>query len=477
MNEVNLLKLPELLQAIAVFVGNSGNLSSFAQVDQFIHAAVTPRLFRSIDLDLDVVDSLALAFRNDPNRAASCRSLSFRPGRYEGGLLDDSTGQKLHKNLITIFGAISAHGLLSRLRWRSRIYRGRGMALSAEVWAAISLASSSLQELDMYIPSTEKQFWKSLTHTRFTQLRVLRLCLTDAHGWNCDHLQSMLSTLGDLEELSLEFPECCGPRGITLESTHPYLKRFSLTGCALFEAKSDFLTRHPALESLCLATEQTFWSGTASSESPLKMLRALNIDEYSLYHSPTLMDSHITHLRLRLRLHLRGSGHGDDPAVGAVCAVGRTLRCLELDIRGMFNDSLNPLPPHAIALLRRLNFAPALDELGIIIRHGLSPLPHNWSSNMLTAVVTTIGPATPLRALRFRCGQTLPEKRLHDLGPLPPRLKYMGWDIASGKSYTSLIYAIEQRQRQKMVVNTLARSETDDWMAEGVLHFMGESRT
>jgi hypothetical protein len=33
---------------------------------------------------------------------------------------------------------------------------------------------------------------------------------------------------------------------------------------------------------------------------------------------------------------------------------------------------------------------------------------------------------TPLRALRFCCNVGLAQERIHDLGPLPPQLKYIG---------------------------------------------------
>jgi hypothetical protein len=70
MSVMNRMKVPELLQEIAAFVENSRDLSAFAQVDRFTHAVVTPCIFRNIELRLDFVDSLAVAFRNDSARAA-----------------------------------------------------------------------------------------------------------------------------------------------------------------------------------------------------------------------------------------------------------------------------------------------------------------------------------------------------------------------------------------------------------------------
>jgi hypothetical protein len=62
MSVMNRMKVPELLQEIAAFVDNSRDLSAFAQVDRFAHAVVTPCIFRNIELRLDFVDSLAVAF-------------------------------------------------------------------------------------------------------------------------------------------------------------------------------------------------------------------------------------------------------------------------------------------------------------------------------------------------------------------------------------------------------------------------------
>jgi hypothetical protein len=110
--------------------------------------------------------------------------------------------------------------------------------------------------------------------------------------------------------------------------------------------------------------------------------------------------------------------------------VARSLRCLELDVEGADDD---PLPQHATTLIQSNELA--------IIRSGEAPTP-DWCSNLLVSplgslchgalvvssqsdVLAVIDPATSLRALRFRCGGALLQERLDDLGPLPPRLKYM----------------------------------------------------
>ncbi|KAJ7864477.1 hypothetical protein B0H14DRAFT_2736391, partial [Mycena olivaceomarginata] len=217
MNGMNPLQVPELLREIAAFVESPRSLSSFAQVDRFVSAAVTPCLFRNIEVDLSSIGSLAQALCNEPERAASCRSLSFR-GHREKADWDYSAIQKLHTNIITIFGVIFTHGRLASLKWT---WRSRQTPFSEEVWQAISSVAGSLQELDISILEEEDDTWECLTRTRFAHLRILRIDLSSAHGWACGHLQSMLNTLCDLEELSLQFPMCCPPGGITLDTTHP----------------------------------------------------------------------------------------------------------------------------------------------------------------------------------------------------------------------------------------------------------------
>jgi hypothetical protein len=286
----------------------------------------------------------------------------------------------------------------------------------------------------------------------------------------------MLESLSDLEELVLQFPLCCAPSGITLGSTHPHLKRLSLTTCQLFD-ESDFLARHPTIERLFLDSEQSFSGGSSPN-----MLWAVNIDESSLFSSPTVLDSQITHLRLR------EIAEDMDPGLpAAIRAVAQSLRCLELEVHGQggFKDDQTEEPNVTVNITHLLRSVPALDELGIIY-HKRPPLPPNWASNLLvssfffvrrysrarqTYVLAAMDPAAPLRALRIYYNETLPQERLDDLGPLPSRLKYIGWDTDA----TSLIHVVERRGDKNAVGNTLTRLPTDDWTTQTVLGFFGES--
>ncbi|KAJ6552976.1 hypothetical protein B0H19DRAFT_156582 [Mycena capillaripes] len=245
---------------------------------------------------------------------------------------------------------------------------------------------------------------------------------------------------------------CCGPYGIILDSTHPLLKRFSFTSCSLFD-NCDFLARHPGIETLFLETEQSFCIGTDSS------LRAVNADEWTLVRSFDFLNSKITHLRLR-----EIDEYAESTLIEAIRAMSSTLRCLEIEVLTSDDD---PLPPCITTLF---GAAPALEELAII---KLSSSPLNWISSLLTDLLNTLGPAAPLRALRICCNEALSPERLEDFGPLPPCLKYIGWDVY----LSSLIYVIERTGDKNSVGTTLTRSRADDWTAEGVLPFLGEPWT
>ncbi|KAJ7468677.1 hypothetical protein FB451DRAFT_1256963 [Mycena latifolia] len=463
---MNPMKVPELLREIAAFVDTPRDLSQFVQVDRFTNAVGTSCLYRYIDIPLDSVESLALTLRNNPERAVGCRSLSFcKPyHELEGGTFMDE--ESLFMDLITVFDAISAHGQLATLRWRwnCRRFRGRWVGFPEEVWTAISSVLSPLRALELCFNSADKLVWRSITCARFTQLRVFRLYLPDAERWNCDHLQTMLDTLCSLEELSLEFPLSDGPRGITLGSTYPHLKRFTFSGSALFP-ESDFLVRHPMLETLLLETTQPFRVSQASTA----MLRILSADEDSLIHSPAVVNSQITHLGLRDLTLTRAM------VLDTIRSVARTLRCLELEVLLVHvGDVSDCIVPHIPAILAA---APALDELAII--PNLYAHLSNWSTKLLADLLPTLDPTSSLRALRLgnlwqKDDAPLPQVLLDDLGPLPPRMRYIGWDVGAA----SLVYVIQRQDGKNSVSNTLTRSMiTEDWTAENVLHYVGEHWT
>ncbi|KAJ7608510.1 hypothetical protein DFH06DRAFT_1248233, partial [Mycena polygramma] len=241
------LTIPELLHEIAAFVQNPGDLVQLLQVDRFTNAVATPCLFRHIDITLDSVELLARTFRRTPRRAVGCRSLLFHKPRRElgDGPVSDAEEDQLYRDLIAILRTISVYGQLAALRWRCncRLFKSKRnwVGFPEKVWTAVSSASVALRQIEFCVNSTEKLVWNSMTSTRFTQLRIFRLYLPDAEEWDCAHLQLMLDSLTVLEDLSLEFPLYDdSPRGITLGTTYPHLKRFFFSGGVLFP-KSDFL--------------------------------------------------------------------------------------------------------------------------------------------------------------------------------------------------------------------------------------------
>jgi hypothetical protein len=106
MTAMNSIKILKLLQGLLRLsrLQNPRSLSSFAEVDRSTwHTAVTPCLFRNIEVCLDSVESLAEALCNNPDRAASCMSLAFRDKfREREPVLDGSAMQKLYTDLITV---------------------------------------------------------------------------------------------------------------------------------------------------------------------------------------------------------------------------------------------------------------------------------------------------------------------------------------------------------------------------------------
>ncbi|KAJ7646433.1 hypothetical protein DFH06DRAFT_1210546, partial [Mycena polygramma] len=142
------LRIPELVIEIAAFV-TPRDLISFAQVDRFSHTVVAPCLFRSIDIPLESIHSLAQAIRTYPHHAAQCRSLrlsfdaSFLCRDQVAAVPDDETVARLYADLITVLTAISTQGQLERFRWTSCLYRGRAIEMSEDVCTAITAALGS----------------------------------------------------------------------------------------------------------------------------------------------------------------------------------------------------------------------------------------------------------------------------------------------------------------------------------------------
>ncbi|KAJ7608487.1 hypothetical protein DFH06DRAFT_1248177 [Mycena polygramma] len=326
---MNPLTIPELLHEIAAFVRNPGGLIQLLQVDRFTNAVATPCLFRHIDITLDSVELLARTFRRTPRRAVGCRSLLFhKPCRELGdGPVSDAEEDQLYRDLIAILRTISVYGQLAALRWRCncRLFKSKRnwVGFPEKVWTAVSSASVALRQIEFCVNSTEKLVWE----------------------WDCAHLQLMLDSLTVLEDLSLEFDD--SPRGITLGTTYPHLKRFFFSGGVLFP-KSDFLT-------LFLESEQAF-RGPDGTHFPA--LRILSVDGDSLLSSPTVLKSPLTHLRLRY-FDLDAS-----EALDAVRAVARTLACLELEFV-LLQDSFDVA--HFVECMPLLlGAASALDELGLL---------------------------------------------------------------------------------------------------------------
>ncbi|KAK7018151.1 hypothetical protein R3P38DRAFT_3359999 [Favolaschia claudopus] len=438
--KMNAITLPELL------------------IDHFTHSIATPILFRTIEIPFESISLLAQAFKIDPSRAKSCKTLSIAASYTGYGREPDiAVDKQIQQDLITIFNAIAMHQQLSTLIWDGYHYSCHDCLLPEEVWAAIFPVLGSLQVLQLYIAKNE-EYANPLKSITFTRLRVLRLL---SHGWNGFMLETLLGTLQDLEALELWFHVCCGPpEGLTLQSVYPKLKRFAYTGPTLkIASDSDFLTRHPQIETLFLDTHQPF---------PLldsNALRSLNIDEYTICASPTLVNAAISHLRLR-ELYNPDNAAMLGTVKNFVSSLAPSLRCLEIEA-SIHGSDVRPVD--AFALME--NVVSHLDELAIFYRLR-SPWIPQTAVDFLDYVLESIPPDSRIRALRLGFDDLLPHARLDNLGPVPHQLKYLGWTTKT----KSLVYCIgrDSEGDRNFVLKTITRPVTNDWTEESVLKFMGE---
>ncbi|KAK7058152.1 hypothetical protein R3P38DRAFT_2497326 [Favolaschia claudopus] len=468
---MNPLRVPELLHEIAGHLGGDRpSFASLSQVDRFTHGVARTHLFRDIAIGLESAPSLALALRSDPTLAALCRSLSFhrecrrRATQALGGpRLIKSGSRQLQEDVAFVLRAILSQRRLITFVLCGDEYGGSRVDLSEDAWAAIGLRIGFVKELKIFVPSTEENVWSRLMLARFSQLRIFHLDLSSAHQWECSALQTLLDTLGALEDLSLCLPPCCGLPGMTLRSTHPRLKRFSFTSSALTD-ESTFLARHPSIETLFLDTEQVFQPAAAGdSDSESSLLRSLYIDDDSLFFSPSIIRASLIHLHLWIHDNLRDLRALTGGALS-------TIRCLEIEFYGCFgNEQDHIIAPTITALVEG---ATGLDELAILCHSASASAAPNAPCQLLEQTLKLIPTTSSLRALRLRSVSSLPQERLADLGPLPTQLRYIGWD-----SEVPVVYVIERDDDRNFVSETLVRLIAQDWTEENVLHRMGESWT
>ncbi|KAJ6584341.1 hypothetical protein B0H19DRAFT_1249321 [Mycena capillaripes] len=452
---MNPFKIPELLHEIASRVEDPSDKARLAQTDRLTHTITTPYLFRDIEIRLRSVAALAASLKRRPELVAGCLSLAFRSSDESDGTeagSEPSDQAPPYQDLITIFDVISQNGRLRKLRFNDW---GRAN-FSEDVWAAICGVSGHLEELHILVNKGEEHAWRRLTQARFPRLK------------------SFLGALSELEHLSLDFPDLFGPRNLTLGSTHPHLKSFAFRSASCVHTGSDFLQRHSTLQRLYLYTRQPF----TTSDTSLRGLRAVNVDRFGLYASPTLLSNRqITHLRLNC-MDFSGPqapGSTEPLLLAVVREVSQTLRCLELDGDDATNSNgevgdFDVILAGVISLLR---LAPFLEELGLLRAAFSPPLP-TWTYHHLRNLLDAFDDTVQLRALRFDdrsgTGELLHPEFLADLGPLPPRLEYIGWDVTAKPA----VYLIERGEggnsARLLRSRPFQRRRTpDDWTSESVL--------
>ncbi|KAJ6499491.1 hypothetical protein DFH09DRAFT_1203790 [Mycena vulgaris] len=474
---MNPLQLPELLCEIATHLDSPRDIICLAQSDRLTHGLVLPFLFHDIRIPLDSIASLAAVLRQNPTLVCGCRSFTLL--RASGDLSDDEDDTADHEeeeanrtldapicaDLCTILHALSSHSRLGYLSLigDARRYLRTDVEFPVGVWRAISAASAHLKALEISVGDTEVDHWRTLMLATIPILRVLNLEMA-AHGWECTYVQAFLDRHPALEALTLDLPTCCGPEGITLDSTFPNLKSFAMNAPRLIPEDSTFLERHPKLERLRLDTVQTFSIGGAA----LQNLRALYITHSMQWCMPafaTATQAPVVQLRLRSQPDL------SYPTVAeVVTVVAPTLRCLELD--QVDEDAFAVLLVQIRPLLKR---APGLAELAIIGRSSW-PKPPTFNAQDLRELLVAIGDAGNLIALRledpWKRGASISSPILADLGPLPLALKYIQWNVAA----TPVTYAIE-RMNEKNIGSAMEcppfPRAAGDWTAESVLDHLG----
>jgi hypothetical protein len=188
----------------------------------------------------------------------------------------------------------------------------------------------------------------------YPKLRILRLVMLHAHGWDCSPLQIMLNRLQQLEILHLYLPTCCGPTGIDLSSSHPRLRAFLISAEELDGSALYFLKRHPTIE--CLNIENS--RGYVLDDQDLPLLKALHIDGQVAIDTPALLAPtarrQITHLHFRDVPYLTC-----DVVYDLVNNVSSTLRHLEI---GWWIDGFRKSIP---GFSRLLQLVPRLEELRV----------------------------------------------------------------------------------------------------------------
>jgi hypothetical protein len=149
----NPLKIPELLQEIAIHLQDPVDISRLSRSNRFTSQVVGPLLFTDIHVSLKFLPHLAKRLSDNPELAMECKSFFIRSPRRgsDHDISRYSTPPVLSSSLHLILQEISQHGRLERFGW-TRAARGYpSFKVEDGFWIALASAGSRLEELNLEI--------------------------------------------------------------------------------------------------------------------------------------------------------------------------------------------------------------------------------------------------------------------------------------------------------------------------------------
>ncbi|KAJ3538286.1 hypothetical protein NM688_g6542 [Phlebia brevispora] len=372
--------------------------------------------------------------------------------------------------LTVVLNKLSECGRLKDFEWLwdslSRSYPVNGA--EDDLWEAVEQNSSSVEKLVIKFFRGDKWTWCPFASPDYSALRVLCLDMSNSHHWSAQPLHTMLKNLPELEALDLKLTWCCAVVDMTLAGTCPKLRYFAYSSGALQGEQdpddappSEFLQRHPLLDTLHLDIDRHITFNYKPEDLP--HLRAISYGRHKVL-SDTELGNIVSHRPVvAVRCHLKA---GLLNFVGLPTSAALTVKWLDLKYRTNFRLDL---PDYAAAL----RAVPGLVELTIRTRSRytarrltasdlvdtLNALPHDHKS--LTAL-TLFDPD----------GDALTQQDLENLPPVPPTLKYLSWEVASGRT----LYRLEKQGEKTIAVEIpYPRKRSWVWTQTSILdHFEGE---
>ncbi|KAK7021230.1 hypothetical protein R3P38DRAFT_1155412 [Favolaschia claudopus] len=462
-------QIPEIICQIATELDDILDVSSLSRCDRFTNGAVTPVLFRHIAIPARCLPQLAQRFMATPEVASMCRSLEIVYLQLgsdrrlkQPNLLDDSYNHPcdvISQAMSTILLEIAKHGRLERFDCLDA--RVLSFVLNPRCWTALSSLGCNLKELSIAVFESELQDFEIFVESStLPRLQTLRLNLSSSDT-TC--IVKFVSQLLALQHLHLE---CLSPHYLAFVTYHPLLRTLFLdTNSRAPALPPDFLARHPTIERLYLDSCPVF----CCDDTSLPNLKALAIGQQSVEGLAFLFGSFATARREIKHLRLNQMPSLNLPVTQNILRVtGSSLTCLEIDCctieeyRRLESQHIQQLP----------NLAPGLLELALFARSPQLPLVLTWTAKDLTHALAVLDQPWRLQVLRFydlgKSGSVLPDSLLHNLGAVPPALRYIYWDVHPDPK----MYSLERIGGINSAVamsDPLPQKANVDWTCDSIL--------